>query len=117
MIPADYERSFERALLTFKFQTVYCPEKEDLVNLNDPIDHPLGALLTTYSSLDFLGEKLDKETAQQICQGEIDPITRQCFKLTLPTNNGKQEMKVYSRGNITNERAKARKNLNKISKN
>lgn len=85
--------------------------------MNDPTEHPLGALLTTYSSLDFLGEKLDKETAQQICTGEIDPITRQCYTLSLATNNGGhnhiQEMKVYSRGNITYERAKARKNLDK----
>ena len=27
LIPLDYEKSFERAMLTFKFQLVFCPEK------------------------------------------------------------------------------------------
>lgn len=36
LVPMDYERMFEKALLTFKFQVVYCPEKGELVHLNDP---------------------------------------------------------------------------------
>ena len=36
LIPADYELTFEKAFLTFKFQLVYCPEKRELVYLNDP---------------------------------------------------------------------------------
>lgn len=36
LIPADYERTFEKALLTFKFQRVYCPKRCTLVHLHDP---------------------------------------------------------------------------------
>jgi len=35
-IPFDYKTNFQRALLTFKFQYVFCPDKRELINLNDP---------------------------------------------------------------------------------
>lgn len=35
-IDDNYEENFEKALLTFKFQIVYDPEKREMVNLNDP---------------------------------------------------------------------------------
>ncbi len=54
-VPQDYEKTFEKALLTFKFQLVYCPVKKELVHLHDPETHPLGKLLLNYPSLDFLG--------------------------------------------------------------
>ncbi len=34
-IPDNYEHEFKRALLTFKFQRVYCPIRKKLVMLND----------------------------------------------------------------------------------
>lgn len=97
IVPMDYERNFLKAKLTFKFQVVYCPEKEELVHLNDPETHPLGPMLVNYPDLDFLGEKLDQEIAKQICKGEIDPITRQCYTEILKVNAEKQRMKVYTR--------------------
>ena len=42
LIPKDYELTFEKALLTFKFQRVYCPDRKRLVHLHDPETHPLG---------------------------------------------------------------------------
>ena len=39
LIPQSYEKTFEKALLTFKFQRVYCPKKQELVLLNDPETH------------------------------------------------------------------------------
>lgn len=56
-------------MLTFKFQMVFCTVKQDLVHLNDPETHPMGSVLESYSSLDFLGQKLDEETAVKICTG------------------------------------------------
>ena len=35
-VPKDYEWRFKAALLTFKYSWVYCPEKQAIVNLNDP---------------------------------------------------------------------------------
>jgi len=64
IVPQDYETTFEKALLTFKFQLVYCPVLEDLVHLNDPESHPLGCLLKNYASLDFLGRRISKDIAQ-----------------------------------------------------
>ena len=55
LVPADYEKTYEKAFLTFKFQLVYSPEKRELVHMNDPKTHPLGKLLQNYPSLDFLG--------------------------------------------------------------
>jgi exonuclease-1 len=81
IIPLDYEQNFQLALLTFKFQMVYCPEKRELVHLNDPETHPLGSLLVNYPDLSFLGEQIDKNIAVQICTGEIDPVTREKFQV------------------------------------
>ena len=35
IVPPDYEEKFEKALLTFKFQRVFCPIKKCLVNVNE----------------------------------------------------------------------------------
>ena len=40
LIPPDYEKNFEKAFLTFKFQYVFCPERRQVVHLNDPAKHP-----------------------------------------------------------------------------
>jgi exonuclease 1 len=62
LVPLDYEKTFERALLTFKFQRVYCPDKRQLVYLNDPETHEHGHMLKKYDDLSFLGSELDFET-------------------------------------------------------
>lgn len=40
LIPLDYEQSFMRALLCFKFQRVFCPEKREIVHVNNFDDYP-----------------------------------------------------------------------------
>jgi len=102
-IPIDYERNFEMAMLTFKFQVVFCPEKRELINLNDPTTHPLGPLLINYDDHNFLGDRnLDKDVALKICTGEINPVTRECYKENVEVEGiygGTQKMKVYSKYN------------------
>lgn len=61
LIPKDYELTFEKALLTFKFQRVYCPERKRMVHLNDPETHPLGQTLAQHENLDFLGKEIEEE--------------------------------------------------------
>lgn len=68
IIPKDYETNFEKALLTFKFQRVYCPNTKQLVHLHDPQTHELGPVLTEYAEkfdpkLEFLGALIDKDIA------------------------------------------------------
>lgn len=58
LIPNNYEQTFEKAYLTFKFQLVYCPNKKDLVHLNDPDTHPMGPVLKNYADTNFLGSKI-----------------------------------------------------------
>lgn len=79
-IPPTYEKTFEKALLTFKFQRVFCPDKQAIVFLNDPDVHELGPVLKQYDNLDFLGNEFDAETAKKIAHCEIDPITLQPLK-------------------------------------
>jgi exonuclease 1 len=47
LIPPDYEASFMRAFLTFRFQRVYCPLRRSCVELNDMalLQQPLEGLL------------------------------------------------------------------------
>lgn len=77
-IPKDYESSFYRARLTFKHQTVFCPEKKQLVPLTFPImcqERP--ALL---DDLSFLGRREHShEVAEKIANGELNPCTFEPF--------------------------------------
>lgn len=45
LIPMSYDQKFEKCLLTFKFQRVYCPGQKKIVHLNDPTMHHLGPML------------------------------------------------------------------------
>jgi exonuclease-1 len=62
-VPLGYEKDFEKALLTFKFQLVFSPTERKLVHLHDPAKHPLGKLLKNYVSLDFLGKPMADDVA------------------------------------------------------
>lgn len=79
LIPMSYENTFEKALLTFKFQLVYDPEAQKLVHLNDPEKNEHGPLLKNHDNLDFLGKYIDAPTAKQIALCEIDPISHVKF--------------------------------------
>lgn len=82
IVPADYERHFEKALLTFKFQLIYCPLAKALRHLHDPDTHELGGLLKNYTTIDYLGRKLTSEVAQGIAKGEINPNNYKAYEAT-----------------------------------
>jgi hypothetical protein len=63
MVPLDYEKDFEKAFLTFKFQLVFSPTERKLVHLNDPETHSHGKFLKNYPSLDFLGKQMPDDIA------------------------------------------------------
>lgn len=90
IIPQEYEKTFEKALLTFKFQLIYCPIKKDLAHMNDPDTHEMGPLLKNYSNLDFLGKRMPTDIAQQIARGEIDPMSHKPYSLIEQENMNKQ---------------------------
>lgn len=70
-IPTTYEDDFERALLTFRHQTVYDPRSQQLVPLT-PIPDEVRAKLP---SMDFVGPMLANDVAIAITEGDMDPIT------------------------------------------
>lgn len=106
MIPLDYEESFLKALLTFKFQRVYDPEKKELVHLNDPDSLPeLGKLLRKHDNVDWLGPDIDKDTARYIALGELNPMTRDIFRQVAPIMNkdgsaANLTMRVFAKSNV-----------------
>lgn len=62
-VPRKYEKKFMKALLTFKFQLVYCPKKHTLVHLEDIETHPLAPKLNEMSKKNFIGVNLSDEIA------------------------------------------------------
>lgn len=63
LIPQEYEKVYETALLTFKFQYVYCPIQKVIVHLNSLEEHPLRELLESYENIDFLGKFIENNNA------------------------------------------------------
>ncbi|CAI5720321.1 unnamed protein product [Hyaloperonospora brassicae] len=74
-IPVTYEDDFAKAVLTFRHQRVYCPEKKELVPLTPIPPH----ILTSYPVMDFLGPVLPSKLATEVANGDVDPITKKRF--------------------------------------
>merc|ERR1712228_748486 len=92
-VPSDYLQKFKSALYTFRHQTVYNPKKKRLVHLTDlPSDQPSIGI-----NIDYLGPHYDDDTAQQIAEGVIDPITRQPFTSKLTAFSSKCRKKSRSK--------------------
>uniref|UniRef100_A0AAV1UIW6 Exonuclease 1 n=1 Tax=Peronospora matthiolae TaxID=2874970 RepID=A0AAV1UIW6_9STRA len=87
-IPATYEDDFAKAVLTFRHQRVYCPEKKELVPLT-PIP---SNLLASDPTMDFVGPVLPSDLATEIANGDVDPITMKRFRtqVLLPSNTSFQ---------------------------
>lgn len=58
-IPSKYEKKFMKALLTFKFQKVYCPQRKRMVHLEDPLMSSFSADLDKFEKKDFLGKDIE----------------------------------------------------------
>ena len=81
-IPSGYEIRFQRALWTFRHQRVYCPQREALVYLREPIAGSLKSQAAVPSAADlseneqdFLGPPIPNDLAKRIAEGEAHPIT------------------------------------------
>lgn len=84
-VPQGYEDQFERAVTTFKYQRVWCPKQQRLVNCNE-----LEGELTPEQEL-YIGPELDQETARLVAEGKMDPITKMAIVLN------QQQKRVCSR--------------------
>ncbi|KAJ2670489.1 Rad2 nuclease [Coemansia sp. RSA 1085] len=92
VIPDGYEDAIERADLTFLYQRVYDPRTKSLVHVT-----PLAANAPKLEDMPFIGEMLDAQIAQQIAEGDVDPLTYKPFDLQarlLPTQSGEEQQLV-----------------------
>ncbi|KAL2931105.1 Exonuclease 1 [Bienertia sinuspersici] len=72
-VPPLYEESFKKAVLTFRHQRVFDPNKEDIVHLTNIPDNIDG-------DFEFLGPLMPQQMAKAIAKGELDPITKLPFQ-------------------------------------
>lgn len=79
-VPPLYEKSFKKAVWTFRHQRVYDPNKEDIVHLSDISDNIDG-------DLDFLGPAMPQHIVKAIAIGELDPITKLPFQREITNQN------------------------------
>jgi 5'-3' exonuclease len=119
LIPLAYEETFEKALLTFKFQRVYCPEKQELVFLQEPDGHELEHLFRKYEKdTDFLGPEMNKELANKVAKCEVNPDTMESYVDIMKRKKEKGEKdtrQLYFKKH--KEAAKGTMNLKKFFKN
>ena len=76
-VPKDYESRFEDALLTFKYSWVYCPEKQAIVNLNDPRGVLDEATIKDLPRL--IGVRHPPELARAVAHADVHPMTLEAF--------------------------------------
>jgi hypothetical protein len=72
---------FMKAVLTFKFQRVFCPKRDQLVFLHDLEGHDYEDEMNKLEDNTFLGSHIEDDIAKRIVKGEIDPNTHEEFKL------------------------------------
>lgn len=80
-VPKDYLEGFLQAELTFLHQRVFCPVANDIRMITDPeID-------VQPDKFDFIGSKLEQETAIGIARGHLHPMTKRALQLSMPTSS------------------------------
>lgn len=76
-VPKDYESRFVDALLTFKYSWVYCPQRREIVNLNDPVGVLDQSLIDDLPRL--IGAYHPPEVARALANNEVHPMTLEAF--------------------------------------
>ncbi len=82
-VAENYLAAFRQAELTFLHQRVFCPRKKELVLLADPVPG------SDVAEMPFIGGHVDRELAQAIAIGDVDPISKKPIVLpSLPSARG-----------------------------
>lgn len=68
-VPLNYKEQFEKALLTFKHQRVYCPNQKKMVFLSPAVD----------LDDDFVGGFLSDDVVCGVAEGHLNPKTKAPF--------------------------------------
>ncbi|KAM7204571.1 hypothetical protein V8F33_001535, partial [Rhypophila sp. PSN 637] len=83
-VPENYLADFKQAELTFLYQRVFCPIKQDIVHLTEPNQS------VDITNMAFIGEAMDTALAQSIAVGDVNPITKMVIKI--PASPGKRRI-------------------------
>ncbi|EPS40312.1 hypothetical protein H072_5871 [Dactylellina haptotyla CBS 200.50] len=81
IMPANYEKAFLTAEMTFQYQRVYCPKACRLLSCNGTISLP--ETINVDQALNF-GRLYDSGMASKVAFGDFDPITKLEIKLRAP---------------------------------
>lgn len=87
-VPDNYLADFKQAELTFLYQRVFCPEKQELVFLTEP-DPSIDV-----ESMPFIGAPVQPRLAQSIARGNVNPITKK--PIATPSSPGKRRISQVS---------------------
>jgi exonuclease-1 len=87
-VPDNYLADFKQAELTFLYQRVFCPEKQELVFLTEP-DSSIDV-----ESMPFIGAAVQPRLAQSIARGNVNPITKK--PIATPSSPGKRRISQVS---------------------
>jgi exonuclease-1 len=85
-IPETYLEDFKQAELTFLYQRVFCPNKQDIVFLTEP--QPSDDV----EKMPFIGGPVETELARAIAVGDVNPITRERIVVPPPRSPGKRRI-------------------------
>lgn len=77
-VSENYLPAFYQAELTFLHQRVFCPERRELVLLNDD---PSGKA----KDYPFIGADVEPELARAIARGDVNPITKEPIRIEAPS--------------------------------
>lgn len=83
-VPERYLEDFKQAELTFLYQRVFCPKKQDIVLLTES-EPSVNA-----DEMPFIGAPIETEVARSIASGDVNPITRQ--RIQVPRSPGKRRI-------------------------
>ncbi|SPQ24681.1 37079799-8999-4fd9-b0ca-c92bfc951371 [Thermothielavioides terrestris] len=83
-VPENYLEDFQQAELTFLYQRVFCPRKQDIVLLTEP------GPSVNVDEMPFIGAPIETEMARSIAVGDVNPITRQ--RIPVPRSPGKRRI-------------------------
>ncbi|KAL2257257.1 hypothetical protein VTK26DRAFT_422 [Humicola hyalothermophila] len=83
-VPENYLEDFKQAELTFLYQRVFCPKKQDVVLLTEPDPS------VNIDEMPFIGAPVETELARSIAAGDVNPITKQ--RILVPSSPGKRSI-------------------------
>lgn len=84
-VSENYLAQFKQAELTFMYQRVFCPKKQELVLLTEP--HATSPL--DIEEMPYIGGRVDPALARAIAVGDVNPISKERIQVTaLPDPRG-----------------------------